>query len=151
MSAEGKSPTVTSLCSIQEKIKMKQSFSLFSLVPALILTACGVSRLLMLSISSPFSSSVRSRPSRIDGSLKTKFYLTLKHVLLKWLPRDSTPHLWLYMTGITYDTACLKASYAPYPGRLYFLSKTHAVRSYKCSSCSSLLYFRTSATCLRML
>lgn len=41
-------------------------------IPALILTACGVSRLLMLSMSSPFSSSVRSSPSRIDGSLRTK-------------------------------------------------------------------------------
>lgn len=64
------------------------------LIPALILTACGVSRLLMLSISSPFSSSVRSRPSRIDGSLRTKFYSTFNRSegwLFKLFPRDSAP------------------------------------------------------------
>lgn len=42
------------------------------LVPALILTACGVSRLLMLSISTFLSSSVRSNPSRMEGSLRSK-------------------------------------------------------------------------------
>lgn len=44
-------------------------------VPALILTACGVSRLLMLSMSTFLSSSVRSNPSRIEGSLtRSKSY-----------------------------------------------------------------------------
>lgn len=46
--------------------------------PARILTACGVSRLLMLSISTLLSSSVRSRPSRMAGSLNAGWYSPFK-------------------------------------------------------------------------
>lgn len=59
-------------------------------LPARILTACGVSRLLMLSISSLLSSSVSSRPSRMAGSLRGRtinFDGTVLRVQLGFYPR----------------------------------------------------------------
>lgn len=86
------------------------------LLPALILTACGVSRLLMLSISTLLSSSVKSRPSRMAGSLGGRNIFTIwfdqmehhlrAHILcLKTFNKHAQT-----LKVATYDTACLKTS-----------------------------------------